>query len=125
MTAREARVRRRRRHGHGWPNISCQNPSYKLIIPGGSSPYFGPANVPSGSAPTPVPVTGLHCTVPKLRGKTLSAAKTRLKSHDCRLGRVKTRKSSGRAGRVLSQSPAAGKTLPDGSKVSVTVGRRR
>ena len=100
----------------GWP--SCQNFTYKLIIPGGSSPYFGLANVPNGPA-------GASCTVPNLRAKTLQGAKTSLTRHHCRVGRVKTRKSTGKAGRVLSQSPAAGRKLPSGSKVSLTVSRSR
>jgi hypothetical protein len=101
----------------GWP--SCQNFTYKLIIPGGSSPYFGPPNVPSSGAPV------ASCTVPSLRAKTLQGARMSLTRHHCRLGRVKTKKTAGKAGRVLSQSPSAGRTPPNGSKVSVTVSGSR
>jgi PASTA domain len=100
----------------GWP--SCQGFTYKLLIPGGSSPYFSPANLPTG--PTPGP----SCTVPNLHAKTLQKARTSLAKHHCRLGRVKRKPTAGKPGRVLSQSPAAGRTLANGSSVSVTVSRR-
>jgi hypothetical protein len=61
------------------------------------------------------------CQVPKLTGKTLKAAKGRLKSSGCKLGRVA--KVRGRHGKVVKQSPKPGKLLPPGAKVSIKVGR--
>lgn len=104
----------------GWP--SCQGFTYKLLIPGGSSPYFSPATLPpsgTGTGPTPGP----SCTVPQLKSKTLLSAKTSLARHHCRLGRVRRKNTTGKGGRVLRQSPAAGRTLPSGGRVSVTVSR--
>ena len=61
------------------------------------------------------------CTVPKLKGKTLKAAKKSLGRADCKLGKVK--RGEGKPGKVLKQSPKPGKVLKSGSKVSVTVGK--
>jgi beta-lactam-binding protein with PASTA domain len=59
-------------------------------------------------------------------GRTLARAKTTLKQHHCRLGRV-TRKASSRAtkGKVIAQSPRPGRKLASGGKVKVTVGKGR
>jgi subtilisin family serine protease len=64
-----------------------------------------------------------RCVVPRLKGKTLRAARTALTRARCRLGRVR-RVRSRRVGRVLSQSPRAGTRRPRGAKVNVTLGRR-
>lgn len=61
------------------------------------------------------------CQVPKLAGKTLAAAKSRLRGAGCKLGRVA--KVAGRHGKVVGQSPGAGKVLAPGAKVSVKIGR--
>jgi hypothetical protein len=102
-----------------WPDCTAIAATNKLIIPGGSGPYFGPANVPSSA-----PVPGASCKVPNLRAKTLKAAKASLTRHHCRLGRVRTKKTAGKVGRVLSQKPGPGRKLPNGSTVSVTVSRK-
>jgi hypothetical protein len=64
------------------------------------------------------------CLVPKLKKLTLARAKRSLKSHHCRLGKVKTKPSgAAQRGRILSQSVSPGRTLSAGSKVGVTLGR--
>jgi hypothetical protein len=69
--------------------------------------------------------TILACVVPKLKGKTLAAAKSALKGSACRLGSVTRRKAgAGKRGRVLAQSPAAGTKLANGGKVALVVGKR-
>jgi subtilisin family serine protease len=62
------------------------------------------------------------CKVPDLLGRKLRAVKRALRNHDCRLGTV-TRKAGAtrKAGRVERQNPRAGRTLPLGSKVKVTL----
>jgi Tol biopolymer transport system component len=62
-----------------------------------------------------------RCDVPKLKGLELAAAKKRIRGFGCAVGKV--RRAKGRKGRVLKQSPAAGKVLAGGAKVAVTVGR--
>jgi len=58
------------------------------------------------------------CVVPKLKGKTLSAARKALKTAHCKLGKV-----TGPTGatKVSKQKPKHGKVLAAGSKVSVTI----
>ena len=57
-------------------------------------------------------------------GKTLSAAKTKIRQHHCKVGNV-TRKTSSNhlRGKVIKQSPKAGKRFANGHKVNLTVGK--
>lgn len=77
----------------------------------------------------PITVTFVaQCVVPRVRGKSLAAAKGALRRAHCGVGTVKTvRSSSVPAGRVIAQSRAAGRRLEAGARVSLTVskGRRR
>jgi hypothetical protein len=68
-------------------------------------------------------VTLKTCVVPNLEGKTLAAATRALTNAHCALGTVTKKRSPGKAGIVLSQTPKAGKYLPLGSKVSVVVSK--
>ncbi|MFN8162690.1 MAG: IPT/TIG domain-containing protein [Solirubrobacterales bacterium] len=62
------------------------------------------------------------CVVPGLGGRSLRSAKQRLRQAECTLGRVKkVRGARRKKGKVVKQSPKAGKVLPPGSKVSVKV----
>jgi hypothetical protein len=66
------------------------------------------------------------CLVPRLKGKRLGAARRVLEAANCRLGgvrRVKRRK--GPYGRVTSQRRRAGSELAEGTRVGVTIRRRR
>jgi hypothetical protein len=60
------------------------------------------------------------CAVPRLKGKSLKAAKKALTRAECKLGKVK--RAGGRAGVVLKQRPKPGKVLAPNAKVGVTVG---
>ena len=64
------------------------------------------------------------CSVPRLTGKRLAAAKLALAQNRCRTGKV-TYKSSRTAskGRVISQSRRPGRSLPAGTKIDLVVGR--
>jgi hypothetical protein len=69
------------------------------------------------------------CLVPKLRGRTLASARRALEPSGCRLGSVTRTKSvtRGKARRravVRRQSPAAGTTVPAGSRVALALGKR-
>ena len=77
---------------------------------------------PNNASPKPfvVKVTGPACVVPKLKGKTLNAAKTALKAAHCALGKVMPKGQT--TGTVKTQNPGMGKVLPAGSKVNVTLG---
>jgi hypothetical protein len=58
-----------------------------------------------------------HCVVPKLIGKTLKASRRKLRKANCRLGKVKGKKS--KTAKVITQRPKPRKVLPAGSKVKV------
>ncbi len=64
------------------------------------------------------------CVVPKLAGKRLKAAKKSLKQAGCKLGKVKkVAGPASKVGKVVKQSPKAGKALAPGSKVSLKLGK--
>ncbi len=62
------------------------------------------------------------CTVPRLLGKTLQAARANLKTAQCSLGRVTRRRAThARRGRVIAQTPPAGSHRRRGAKVKVVL----
>jgi uncharacterized delta-60 repeat protein len=65
-----------------------------------------------------------QCSVPKVKGKTLTAAKRAIRKAHCSVGKV-TKAFSGKVkkGRVISQKPKPGKKLAVGSKVKLTVSK--
>ncbi len=77
---------------------------------------------PDQSQPTPTPTPAKKCVVPKLKGKTLAAARRALVAASCRLGTVK-RSGRGRPGRIRAFKPKAGSVLAAGTRVNVTVNR--
>jgi beta-lactam-binding protein with PASTA domain len=57
-------------------------------------------------------------------GKTLAKAKSSLRSHHCRAGKITRKPSSAKKkNHVLSQRPHAGRRLANGGKVNLTVGK--
>jgi hypothetical protein len=67
-----------------------------------------------------------QCIVPRVRGKTLAAARVALRASHCGVGAVKSVRSARlAAGKVMSQSPGAGRILAPGTKVKLTVSRGR
>jgi hypothetical protein len=63
------------------------------------------------------------CVVPKLAGKKLPQAKRLIRSGNCRLGKVTTRKGvTEKTGKVKQQSPKPKKVLAPGAKVKLTLG---
>ena len=60
--------------------------------------------------------------MPKLKGKTLKAAKKQLRNAHCKLGKVS--EGPGKPGKVAKQKPKPGKVLKPGSKVNVKLGKR-
>lgn len=62
------------------------------------------------------------CRVPKLKSKTLKAAKKQIRKRDCRVGKVKKLgDATAKTGKVSKQRPKAGQLLPPGAKVKVTL----
>jgi hypothetical protein len=65
-----------------------------------------------------------QCTVPRVAGLTLAAAKRGLARAHCGVGKVRgVRGPNAKRGRILSTNPRAGAIRPPGAKVAVTVGR--
>jgi PASTA domain-containing protein/List-Bact-rpt repeat protein len=70
-------------------------------------------------SPVPKP-----CVVPRLKGKTLNAAKRAIRARNCTVGRVKHAGSRKvRRGHVISQRPRAGRHLRRGAKVNLVLSR--
>jgi hypothetical protein len=102
-----------------------------ILLAGGAREAL--ASVGSSPALAACPLSGFNvesgssggakrCVVPHLRGKTLAAAKRAILRARCSVGRVKKAHSSHvKKGRVISQSLAAGKSRPKGTKVSLVV----
>lgn len=63
------------------------------------------------------------CIVPKLKGKTVKAAKNALTKAHCKAGKVTKKFSKVKKGRVISQKPGAGKHEPSGTKVNLVVSK--
>jgi beta-lactam-binding protein with PASTA domain len=64
--------------------------------------------------------------VPNVVGQRLAGARSKLARAHCRVGRVTRRRSSAaKRGRVLAESPKAGKTLRSGARIDLKVGKGR
>jgi hypothetical protein len=107
---------------------ACAQPPGGFSIAGATSPDWGPADVPiappnikDDKIDVPPPAA---CVVPKLKGKTLRAAKRSLVKAGCRLGVVRRAKSRRRRGTVIKQSPRPGTNRVGGAKVRVTLAKR-
>jgi hypothetical protein len=64
------------------------------------------------------------CRVPNVGGMTLFAAREKLGLAGCRVGTVKRPAASGDTPIVIGQSKAAGRKVPSGTKVALTLGTR-
>lgn len=63
------------------------------------------------------------CRVPKLKGRSLKAAKTKIRAGDCRVGKATKRKgATAKTGKVVKQSPKPGTLLAPGARVRVALG---
>ena len=86
----------------------------------------GGAGGGAGGGGTQPPPPVIHCVVPKLKGLSLSATRTKLSKAHCKLGKVKKPKLKKSAKKptlvVARQSPAANTTHPSGTAVNVTLG---
>jgi beta-lactam-binding protein with PASTA domain len=63
------------------------------------------------------------CLVPKLKGKSLAAAKSALTQAHCQAGKVTRKYSKVKKGRVISQRPKPGTNLAAGAKVNLVVSK--
>lgn len=89
------------------------------------------ANVTLGAAVASCPLPGFgstggtaKCVVPSVKGKKLATAEKAIIKAHCAVGKVKKASSKHvKKGNVISTSPAAGKSLPKGSKVSLVISK--
>jgi|SRR5271165_7308746 len=98
-------------------------------------PQTGPVSLTMSSPVTSCPLPGFKatsggtggtakCVVPKLKGKTLASAEKAIVKAHCAVGKIKKARSSHvKKGSVVSQGTGAGKSLPDGTKVSLVVSK--
>ena len=111
---------------------------YDAQVPGcldlATSPYLASAQpaatttaATAATTATATPIsTPSGCTVPNVTGRTLAAARRDLAASRCRTGTIRRAYSTKvRAGRVITQKPAAGKTLGRGSRIDLVVSRGR
>ena len=64
------------------------------------------------------------CTVPNVVGEKLAAAVLKIRKANCAVGTVTRHKSTKKhRGHVLSQSPKAGASKPQGAKINLTIGK--
>jgi hypothetical protein len=100
------------------------------VVPPAAKPGAAPVSVTTiaGTATVPQQLEYQGCVVPKLKGKSSAAAKKALTKADCALGKIiKKPASKSKKGKkkskpkVTAQSRPAGKTLPAGTKVDLTV----
>jgi hypothetical protein len=98
---------------------------FGTAILGGGDQYSFLYAVESGTNPPPPPPPPplAQCVVPGVVGMTLDAARAKIVDAGCSVGTIK-RVRSMQVGIVLAQSPAPGTTLPAGSRVNLTVGRK-
>jgi hypothetical protein len=85
-----------------------------------------PASPPPSPAPAAEPS---RCVVPKLKGKSLKAAKRTLRRADCGVGfvirphaRSSARRRRAKSLKVRAESPRPGKSLPVGTEITVKLG---
>src|SRR6185312_17182466 len=92
------------------------------VEPSAALPPSPPASSSGGGGSGPSPMAGAgppasaaeapQCLVPRVGAERLAVARKKLVATDCRLGKVRGRRT--RSALVVHQSPAAGKRLPAG-----------
>lgn len=93
--------------------------------PGCTEPTPAAAGCPAPGCTSPAACDPRACVVPRLRGRTLRAARRRLAAADCRSGRVTRVRSRLRRGAVVRSRPGAGARRPAGARVALRVSAGR
>jgi hypothetical protein len=89
-----------------------------------SGPAVGSCPVPGFKTGSSVTGGASKCIVPGLKGKTLVVAEKAITRAHCAVGKIKKASSSHvKKGHVVSQTPAAGRALSKGAKVSLVVSK--
>ena len=90
--------------------------------PPGRDGLYGAGKLALGPSPRPALRV---CVVPRLRGATLAAARSRIRRAGCSVGRVRRTRNRLRRGRVVAQKPAPGRRVSLRGRVNVTLSRGR
>jgi PASTA domain len=99
-------------------SVSCPSAEKYCSAGGSYGVSMASQGLLMGSSATP------PCLVPKLKGKSLSAAKRSIKAHDCSVGKVKhARSRTIKKGHVISQKPKPGTQLKHGGKINLVVSK--
>jgi len=93
--------------------VSQSGPIYRLQAAG------------AAAGPCPVPKPVLRCRVPRAVGLGLAKARTRIRRANCRVGRVRYKRSTRARGRVVTQSPRPGAQRARGARVNLMLSRGR
>jgi hypothetical protein len=113
--------------GHG--GSDSEDVPVTVSAPPAGQQASDPQVLPPAGNPITTPLTTTspavaQCVVPALKGMKLAAARTKLGKAQCRTGKVKRKKAGPKKrGKVLSQSPKAGRVLAVGGKVALLVGK--
>jgi uncharacterized delta-60 repeat protein len=86
-------------------------------------PPVGPPPPPPPPAEPPPP-PAVRCVVPRVVHLRLARARSKIRRAHCRVGGVRSIRSTRFRGIVLRQSPGAGRRLARGTRVNLVVGRR-
>jgi hypothetical protein len=85
-----------------------------------------PVVVPGGGPGVTTTSPAAQCVVPKLSGATLAQARRRLAKAHCSLGKVtRSKRARTRTPRVIASTPGAGKLRPAGTRVNLTLSRKK
>jgi hypothetical protein len=92
--------------------------------------YVASSSPPAGGSPPPVsvstpgPLHPVKCTVPNLLGQTVKAAKAKLATGHCKLGKISKRNApKAKVGKVVKQGAKPKASLAGGAAVPVTIGK--
>jgi hypothetical protein len=96
---------------------------FRIVAMNASGPGVG-ETVRFGTLDT-VPPPPARCAVPRVVGKSLATARTRIQRAGCRVGSIRRARSARRKGTVLSQDPTAGARVALQSRVRLVVSRGR
>ena len=128
--------------GDGWPDIVMAAHGNGLVVLRQSAPPPPPPPLPPPPLPPPPPppppepppVTPpppppppppVMCLVPRVIGRPLASASRLIRRAGCSVGRVRRVRSKRRRGRVVAQSPRAGRTVQRRTPVTLRVSRGR
>jgi PASTA domain/Copper binding proteins, plastocyanin/azurin family len=112
-------------------DVTLSEGTYRFVcdphIAAGMTGSFTVGTGPAPPPPPPPPPAPLvrRCVVPRVVGRPLLAAQRLIRRRGCRVGRVRRARSSRARGRVIRQTPRAGRRVPRGTRVTLVVSRGR